>query len=108
MKISRQRLSRSGGALLALITFWLAAAQLDAANSPKPHENGDLFTSTAIPHLRIDISPEEMEILRHYEFDINDLMEQPMCRQRCWREPPSTQTWRFISRTIWGAFDRSI
>jgi len=76
MKVSRQRLSRSGAALLALIAFWaIAPPRLDAANSAKPHETGDLFTSTVIPHLRIEISPEGMEILRHYEFDINDLME---------------------------------
>src|SRR5258705_1142584 len=75
MKMSRQRVFQSSVLMLALIGFcWIGTAQLDGADRVK-HDTDDLFTRTVIPHLRIEISPEGMEILRHYEFDINDLMD---------------------------------
>src|SRR3954471_17553779 len=46
-----------------------------AAQTSKKGNSDELFAGKSIPHLRIEISPEGMEILRHYQFDINDLME---------------------------------
>src|SRR5712672_3551823 len=51
------------------------AGSILAASNPALSESDRLFTSQQIPHLRIEISPEGMEILRHYDFNINDLME---------------------------------
>src|SRR5258706_3302737 len=48
---------------------------LQAASNTGPSEADRLFASPQILHLRIEISPEGVEILRHYQFDINDLME---------------------------------
>jgi spore coat protein H len=52
-----------------------AATPLHGAKGVKSSESDDLFTSSAIPHLRLEIPPEGMEILRAFEFDINEPME---------------------------------
>lgn len=63
--------------LASIIVLWLSIlpAVASAAPSEKVKKSDGLFTSQAIPHLRIEISPEGMDILRHYDFDMNDLME---------------------------------
>src|SRR6266478_710605 len=58
------------------VALWAGLAGcVQAASTPGPNEADRLFASQQIPHLRIEIPPEGMEILRHYQFDINDLME---------------------------------
>jgi hypothetical protein len=52
-----------------------AAVPLHAAKGAKSSASDDLFTSSGIPHLRVEIPPEGMEILRAYEFDINEPMK---------------------------------
>ncbi len=60
--------------LLMLLAGSAAMAAAGAADREKS-DGEDLFAGQSIPHLRIEISAEGMEILRNYEFDINDLME---------------------------------
>src|SRR5438105_2686557 len=63
---------------LALIAASVAAGLTSAqgAKSTKPAASEDLFSDkAAIPHLSLEIAPEGMEMLRHYEFDINEVME---------------------------------
>jgi len=67
----RRRLSWS----LAVASWAGLAGYVQGASNAGPSESDRLFASQQIPHLRIEIPPEGMEILRHYQFDINDLME---------------------------------
>src|SRR5215470_4974149 len=61
--------------LFAITVVLGANGEAAPAKPPKLSGTDDLFTGKSIPHLSIEISPEGMEILRHYDFDINDLME---------------------------------
>src|SRR5882672_4180410 len=59
------------------VALWAGLAGYARGASTGPSESDRLFASQQIPHLRIEISGEGMEILRHYDFNINDLMERP-------------------------------
>jgi spore coat protein H len=48
---------------------------LQAAKASNNSSAEDLFTNRSIPHLRIEISPEGMDILRAYQFDVDEPME---------------------------------
>src|SRR3954464_15614166 len=63
------------GVLGVAALFGGCVERLSAAQARETGESDELFTGNRIPHLRIEISPEGMEVLRHYQFDINDLME---------------------------------
>src|SRR3954462_6268323 len=56
--------------VLALFFF-----QFQGQAQPPKHNTDDLFGTSAIPHIQIEVPPEGMEILGHYDFDINNLME---------------------------------
>src|SRR5258708_3935518 len=61
---------------LLVVVWWVSfSGHVLAASNPAASESDRLFASQRIPHLRIEIPPEGMEILRHYDFNINDLME---------------------------------
>src|SRR2546428_8230887 len=62
--------------LIAAACLAVGLTSVQAATKAKPAASADIFADeTPIPHLSIEISPEGMEVLRHYEFDINDWME---------------------------------
>ena len=62
--------------MAALAAVFIASpAPVTAGQTPATTKSDELFLTKSIPHIRIEISPEGLEILRHYEFDINDLME---------------------------------
>jgi len=46
-----------------------------SAPAPAARAQSDLFSGRIIPRIAIEVSPEGMEILRNYDFKINDLME---------------------------------
>ena len=60
-------------ALLALVLMLSAMPLMAAAKEGRGAD--DLFTGNSIPFIEIEVPPEGMEILRAYEFNINDLME---------------------------------
>src|SRR5882762_8640203 len=74
MKNLRLRSSQRVALLVAVAAF-LNPRSTSGAQVAKDGDTGKLFTGKTIPHLRIEIPSEGMEILRHYQFDINDLME---------------------------------
>lgn len=75
MSMKWLRLPISAGALSFLVTALSVGQAAPGTPRPAAAKGDELFLSKVIPHIRIEISPEGMEILRHYEFDINDLME---------------------------------